>query len=835
MATPTSEEILFLIKMKDQASAELKKVGVSIGDVGKQAQQTQTRFQMVSARANQMRASFLSLRTAIAGVGVAAFFRAVIRETAQSEAATAALASALQSTGQQARYTVEGLQQYADKLSDLSGIDDETIQGAQAILLQFKNLSRDGFKEATAAAVNLSVRMGRDVSGAARQLGVALEDPISGMESLRRVGIVFDEATKRNIKSLVQHGDTFKAQKVILDEVSRATAGAAEAYGQTLGGALSRLSVTWGNFLEAIGTGPFSEQVARLARQMSDLLKKGFDDAKDAGKALADVLKLIDLEALDKWAEDASKAFGFDGGLAQYIRDSKNELQSLIEWFRTADAWLKDFDQAVYDAGARTGQAIKGFINRNSPIAGSLLGLDPDAPTFEDPASQRGRRGFQSASGKLAVKRAQETAAALKEQAAAWRAAKAARDELARFATGGGDAGGDGGGILGDPNKLEAAREKVEALKAAIAALKDNVALLQDASVSDYQDTQKLADAQAAAAEIVRQAGAGFGYTKDQLVALLLEQSKLITQKDDLTATFKALADAEKKADDERETSIKNLTIEAEKVQAIAALGSIDTKQRAEAIAILERQAELRKEGAFLTDQEADAVRRLADAQYDAEHRSQTFAEAVQAAFQRFRDNAREGAQVVMNAFDVGFNAMSSALDQFVESGKIKFKSLIRSMIADLAKLAANWTFNQLIGLALGAATGGAGPGNLSGFTLPGNEVLPSAKGRVINRPTLIPFARGGKMALAGEAGTEAIMPLARLPSGDLGVKAQASGGNTFVANVTVNVEGNTTKDDAEAIGRNVKEAVESAFIRLLQREMRSGGLLGPKPGGVLA
>ena len=58
---------------------------------------------------------------------------------------------------------------------------------------------------------------------------------------------------------------------------------------------------------------------------------------------------------------------------------------------------------------------------------------------------------------------------------------------------------------------------------------------------------------------------------------------------------------------------------------------------------------------------------------------------------------------------------------------------------------------------------------------------------KVVSTPTLFAFASGGvpNMGVFGEAGSEAIMPLTRTSSGDLGVKAVGgSGGNTYI-NIT--------------------------------------------------
>lgn len=62
------------------------------------------------------------------------------------------------------------------------------------------------------------------------------------------------------------------------------------------------------------------------------------------------------------------------------------------------------------------------------------------------------------------------------------------------------------------------------------------------------------------------------------------------------------------------------------------------------------------------------------------------------------------------------------------------------------------------------------------------------AQGGVVGQPTLFKFASG--IGLMGENGGEAIMPLARLPGGDLGVKALGGAGGT-----TINVHNNAPVD----------------------------------------
>jgi len=72
-----------------------------------------------------------------------------------------------------------------------------------------------------------------------------------------------------------------------------------------------------------------------------------------------------------------------------------------------------------------------------------------------------------------------------------------------------------------------------------------------------------------------------------------------------------------------------------------------------------------------------------------------------------------------------------------------------------------------------------------SGAPFSSGRVMPFADGGVVSQAT--PFGMRGGMGVMGEAGPEAIMPLARGPDGKLGVKAGGGGGGgaTIVMNIT--------------------------------------------------
>ena len=70
-----------------------------------------------------------------------------------------------------------------------------------------------------------------------------------------------------------------------------------------------------------------------------------------------------------------------------------------------------------------------------------------------------------------------------------------------------------------------------------------------------------------------------------------------------------------------------------------------------------------------------------------------------------------------------------------------------------------------------------------NGASFAQGRVTPFASGGVVSGPVSFPM-RGG-MGLMGEAGPEAIMPLARGPDGKLGVRSGGGGGVNVVMNIT--------------------------------------------------
>ena len=172
--------------------------------------------------------------------------RGAIQDAQTYEKQIAQLNAGIKSTGNVAGLSVEGLKAQASALESLSGIDENLIMQSQGVFQTFTNVrnvvgeGNDIFNQASLAALNLSTKMQGDLQGATVQLGKALNDPIKGISALTRVGVVFTEQQKAQIKTLVESGDVMGAQKIILAEMKTEFGGAAAAAGDTFAGAVFR-------------------------------------------------------------------------------------------------------------------------------------------------------------------------------------------------------------------------------------------------------------------------------------------------------------------------------------------------------------------------------------------------------------------------------------------------------------------------------------------------------------------------------------------------------------------------------------------------------------------
>jgi len=136
------------------------------------------------------------------------------------------------------------------------GVSPTVIKNAEAMLTTFHAVSNETavgagiFDRATRAAADLAAAGFGDMSGNAKLLGKALQDPTQGMGALRRAGVNLSAAQQDQIKNMQKSGDLLGAQKMLLGEVEGQVKGTAAA----TAGSGAKMRVAYEEMQVSIGT-----------------------------------------------------------------------------------------------------------------------------------------------------------------------------------------------------------------------------------------------------------------------------------------------------------------------------------------------------------------------------------------------------------------------------------------------------------------------------------------------------------------------------------------------------------------------------------------------------
>jgi len=259
--------------------------------------------------------------------------------------------------------------------------------------------------------------------------------------------------------------------------------------------------------------------------------------------------------------------------------------------------------------------------------------------------------------------------------------------------------------------------------------------------------------------------------------------------------------------------------------------------------ALLEQQNRLQDENKESTDKTKESTENLKNTSVNA-------FEAMKLGAQEYMDSIKDMNKQIKDTFVKAFKGMEDALVQFVLTGKLNFRKLAQSILADLARMIVRQQmFNALAGfknfinpfLPKGPADDvadkmsfGRSPldaalqrddfeplKNATGNAFGENGIVPYAKGGIVNKPKIFGFSKG--VGLMGEAGPEAILPLQRGRGGKLGVISQGGG----VGNIVVNVDasGSSAEGD-EGQSQEFGELLGSVIRSTIIEEQRPGGLL---------
>lgn len=258
---------------------------------------------------------------ALAGLGAGALFKKMFDEAAQGEQAMRKVEAVLRSTGGAAGVTAKQVQDLAQELQKLTGVDADAITEAEALLLTFTKIGKDVFPEATKAALDMSATFGMDLKQAAIQVGKALQDPTAQMAALKKEGINFTDTQKQLIKYFQDTNQLAEAQKIILRELATETGGTAAALRDSLGGAMKALQQSVDDLFQALGDGPNSGLRSGLEGTVKvvDMLTEGVPKLGDAFNELGRMMAPMGEAILNALSGPANVFIGFVKSANDYV------------------------------------------------------------------------------------------------------------------------------------------------------------------------------------------------------------------------------------------------------------------------------------------------------------------------------------------------------------------------------------------------------------------------------------------------------------------------------------------------------------------------------------
>ena len=206
----------------------------------------------VSERMGRLKGAVVgALAGAVSVGGLIAAMSKIKQETIDAEQEQNQLAAAIKSTGQSAGWSQERLNDMAAALAKNSNFSEGLINQGQTRLLSYTGVVREQFPRAMQAILDMSARLGTEVTASAETIGKALDIPTEGLTALSKQGFRFTEEQKELVKQLENAGRVGAAQGIILDALESSYGGAAKAARDSFGGAMTAVGETINSLMTA--------------------------------------------------------------------------------------------------------------------------------------------------------------------------------------------------------------------------------------------------------------------------------------------------------------------------------------------------------------------------------------------------------------------------------------------------------------------------------------------------------------------------------------------------------------------------------------------------------
>lgn len=200
-----------------------------------------------------------------------------VRDADREQQAMQRLANAMGLAGNFTNKAAEELSDYASKMENLTGVNDDVVLSNLAVLSSLTRLDTDGLQRAQTAALDMSAALGIDLESATRLVGKGVE---GNVEAFKRYGIQIQEGSSKaeNLKN-------------VLTALESRFQGSAKGAMNTYDGALLRVSNSWGNIIENLGKAVVENQaVVNVFNKLADIFNEVDDGLKDNKQAMKELV-----------------------------------------------------------------------------------------------------------------------------------------------------------------------------------------------------------------------------------------------------------------------------------------------------------------------------------------------------------------------------------------------------------------------------------------------------------------------------------------------------------------------------------------------------------------
>ncbi len=834
----------------------------------------------VDSKTSETEKLFKSLGGAITGAfsikAVSDFARKSAEAWRVQKEAVSVMNQVLKSTGAEAWTSSAELKEMAASLQQVTNYGDETIVSMQGVLLGFRNITGKNFEHASKAILDMATVMKMDLSSAAQVVGKALDDPINGLGSLSRQGFHFTEQQKQMLKAMVEAGDMMGAQKIILEELDGTYGGAAEAAAD-LG---TQVKNSAGDVLEGFGKvfsflGEHSGAL-KLTKEALDAVANAFDNVErnaarlsggdkytDWYESLEDTEKIK--EATDQirlWEEEYKKAKTLSdeaGGRDWVLKRDESRAKKQLDYFKDQKENLIEEIQYKKDLQSITNAETRAEEELDKAV--SQVGETYKKFAKDDPAYKL--KELQKALEEISKQRADIKPIDTKELEAELKRLNELKLDLVRQSA---RAGGELAGLSFKAQTDEAAKEMLSVQQKIAAAKKHNAGLLDiDANelnanldAAEKAILQKMAEIKANGKKTWQEifsdttgVDKSLFSTGEQAADEYIKglHSRVEEEKEIGALLGKAISPRkalESEMAEIEKTINELLAVPEEKF--LNANGGFETKD-----ACIEKLIEKYKElsdaindlppdppmqgYADMFDMIAGKVQNLCmELSNLNERQAQTIGSMMgnlaSVSFDGIQSGVTELAEKLAEGADAS-DAWAASLEKMATDILNQLPSLFTraglELIAQgmwplgLGLLAAGLGTGIAAGVVNGVKSAGAKANALGGvYGADGYEAFAlggSFTNGIVDTPTFFKFRQGSGFAtgLMGEAGPEAIMPLARGSDGSLGVKvagAEDGQGEAAFGFVTVNVyssEKSEVNEQTDADGNKIYNVIVGA------------------------